>query len=112
MPERNFEQQARDMTNGFEMKPKPEVWQNVRNAIQEPKRKRRFVLWWWLLPLGLLGGSIWLYVYHPDGELVQVKKAISMPQKSSETTTQIKLPPTQQVHAEKKIKEDKGIVVK
>jgi hypothetical protein len=71
MPDRNFEQQARNMTNGFEMKPKPEVWQNVRNAIQEPKRKRRFVLWWWILPLGLLGGSIALYTFNKGDKETQ-----------------------------------------
>jgi hypothetical protein len=64
MPDNNFEQQARDMMNGFEIKPKPEIWQNVRNAIQEPKRKRRFALWWWLLPLGLLGGGIAYYTFN------------------------------------------------
>src|SRR3954465_15497780 len=64
MPEQNFEQQARDMMNGFEMKPGPEVWQNVCNAIQEPRRKRRFMLWWWLLPLSMIGSGIALYRFN------------------------------------------------
>lgn len=68
MPDRNFEQQARDMANSFEVKPKPEVWQNVRHAIQPPQRKRRFVLWWWLLPLALLGGSLALYILNNGGK--------------------------------------------
>src|SRR5215218_2258596 len=103
MPERNFEQQARDMANGFEIKPKPKVWQNVRNAIQEPRRKRRFVLWW-LLPLGVLGGIIGFYMLHPNGKEVQVKKVISTLQKASETAPQQKPPTTQQTFAEQEIK--------
>ena len=74
MPEHNFEQQARDMANGFEMEPKPEVWQNVRNAIQQPQRKRRFVLWWWLLPLGLLGGCLTFYILNETGNETQMAK--------------------------------------
>src|SRR4051794_24197905 len=108
MPDRNFEQQSRDMANGFEMKPKPEVWQNVRNAIQEPRRKRRFVLWFWLLPLGLLGGSIAFYLLYPTSELMQVKKAVPTLQKASETTTQLK----PQTNAEQEVKKgDKSIIV-
>ena len=68
MPDRNFEQQARDMANSFEVTPKPEVWQNVRHAIQPPQRKRRFVLWWWLLPLALLGGSLALYILNNESK--------------------------------------------
>src|SRR3954453_6042836 len=106
MPDRNFEQQARDMANGFEMKPMPEVWQNVRNAIQEPRRKRRFVLWWWLLPLGLLGGSFVFYILYTNSELMRVKKAVPTLQKASETATQLK----PQTNAEQEVeKEDKSL---
>ena len=49
------------MANGYRMQPKPDVWQNVRLAIQAPQRKRRFVLWWWLLPIAFSGGVVAFY---------------------------------------------------
>ena len=61
MPEDNFEQQARKLTEAFSVEPQPVVWQRVKVAIAPPKRRRRALLWWWLLPLCMAGGAaIWL----------------------------------------------------
>ena len=80
MPEQNFEQQARDMAEGFRMEPQPAVWQNVKNAIAKPKRKRRILIWWWLLPLGLLGGLV-LFVRNHKNDLTKDKEIASATQK-------------------------------
>ena len=62
MPEDNFEQQARKLTEAFSVEPQPAVWQRVKAAIAPPKRRRRALLWWWLLPLCMAGGAaIWLF---------------------------------------------------
>src|ERR1700712_1629026 len=87
MPDKNFEEQARDMANGFEIKPNPEVWQNVHNAIQEPRRKRRFVLWRWLLPLGLLGGSIAFFALTKNNAATQIVKTSLIQQKAPGKTS-------------------------
>ncbi|TKK68826.1 hypothetical protein FC093_09015 [Ilyomonas limi] len=86
MPEHNFEQQARDMANGFEMKPQSKVWQNVRNAIQQPQRKRRFVLWWWLLPLALIGGGVTWYKLSKAHNEIAIAKAIHQANSDKNTT--------------------------
>ncbi len=106
MSDRNFEQQARDMANGFEMKPKAEVWQNVRNTIQEPKHKRRFMLWWCLLPLGLLGGSIALYTLNKGSkETQEVAKTITIHQTDTNKKT---IPPEQLNELQTDIEKGKG----
>src|SRR5690349_12970750 len=102
MPEHNFEQQARDMANGFEMEPKSEIWQNVRNAIQAPQRKRRFVLWWWWLPIGLLGGTLAFYMLHQKGREEQVVKTNLTLQKTQEKSA-LTAPPQK---PDKEIKEE------
>ena len=59
MPEQNFEQQARNMAEGFSIEPDAAVWQRVEKAIAEKKRKK-WVLFWWLLPLMMAGGTAFL----------------------------------------------------
>ena len=40
----------------FEVEPNPKAWENIRVALQPERKKRRFILWFWLsmlsLPLG------------------------------------------------------------
>jgi hypothetical protein len=107
MPEHNFEQQARDMANGFEMEPKPEVWQNVRNAIQQPQRKRRFALWW-LLPLLLIGGSVTLFTLHKADNATQVAKTntVHQPNIDEKTTPAKQLNNEQQTGTKKETKRE------
>ncbi len=56
MPDKNFEEQARNMADGFNMEPAPANWESIRSAIGRSKRKRRIAFWWWLLPLCTAAG--------------------------------------------------------
>src|SRR6266542_3557409 len=56
-----FEKDIQKRMQDFNLEPSPQVWSEIDAALGEKKRCR-FVILWWLLPLMLAGGSIvWLY---------------------------------------------------
>jgi hypothetical protein len=65
----NFEQQVKRMMEGAGLDPNPVVWQQVRNAIQPQKKKRRFIFWW-ILPVALVAGGVVYMVNNDNKELV------------------------------------------
>jgi hypothetical protein len=63
MPTNDFEKQVQQKMEELMFTPSEAVWQEVRKEIR-PKKDRRRLLFWWLLPL-LAGGSLGVYsIYH------------------------------------------------
>ncbi len=67
--ETNIEQQL----SSFSLSPSPQVWQEVDAALH-PKRKKRFLIWWWLPVLGLMIGGLGYWIM--ENETQENKKQV------------------------------------
>jgi len=63
-----FEKNIKSKANAFEMSPIPGSFDKVMEAL-EKKKKKRFILWLWIVIPGLLiaGGGIWMLNMDADG---------------------------------------------
>jgi hypothetical protein len=62
MWENEFEKKVHQKMEEFKLRPDPAVWEQVKERIHK-ERKRRFIFWWFLVPLllaGGIGGGVWL----------------------------------------------------
>lgn len=89
MPEQNFEQQARNMAEGFSVEPNAAVWQHVEKVIAKKTRKKR-VIFWWLLPLVIAGGSaILLFTGNKKSSQNIVQSAVKKEQHKESKKTKV-----------------------
>lgn len=58
MSDKSFEQQVREELSDLRMKPNAAVWESVAASLKK-ERKRRWVLWMFLLLAGLSGTAVW-----------------------------------------------------
>ena len=88
-----FEKKIQERMQDFSLEPSPQVWAELESALRENKR-RRFAIWWWLMPLMLgVGGAFWYYnktvdVNKPHTEITNDKqssqKEISLAEKEKQ----------------------------
>jgi hypothetical protein len=67
MENKIFENAVENRMEGFQMKPSEAVWQAVEKRIQKEK-KRRALIWWWVMGIALAGGSI-QFLYRSENEI-------------------------------------------
>lgn len=67
MQENEFEDEIGKNMEGFGIDPSPQVWPEVERRIRKD-RKRRFVLWFWLLLFLLTCGIITAVLFHPENK--------------------------------------------
>ena len=66
----------------FELQPSPALWKNIESDLQQHKRKRRIVLWFFV-SVGLLLSSGIIYIFHQQdliNSVVQEKNNIELPE--------------------------------
>jgi hypothetical protein len=64
MPVNDFEKQVQQKMDELQLRPSGEVWTEVEKRIRKEKQRRRFVLWFFLTGLLLLGGTAWWLADH------------------------------------------------
>jgi hypothetical protein len=65
MPDHNFEKQVEKILGGLQMQPDDKVWTSVKDAIAEPKNKRR-PIWIWFAVVAIAVGSYFLLTKQND----------------------------------------------
>jgi Outer membrane protein beta-barrel domain len=93
MPANEFEKQVQQQLDNFQLNPSASVWQKVEEQIREKKRRR--VIFFILLPvlLGLLGFSLYEFLYTGKKPAsAEQPVAISKTKKSSIPTGQTEVP--------------------
>lgn len=66
MPVNDFEKQVQQKMDELQLRPSGEVWTEVEKRIRKEKQRRRFVLWFFVTGLLLLGGTAWWMTGHTD----------------------------------------------
>lgn len=59
MPVNDFEKQVQQKMDELQLRPSGEVWTEVEKRIRREKQRRRFVLWFFISGILLLGGTAW-----------------------------------------------------
>lgn len=70
-----FEHKIQTMVEGFELEPKPLVWDDIEKNLPQKENKRRLAFWW-LLPVVLLVGGV-LYIETQSTNNIQQIKEVS-----------------------------------
>ena len=55
MPVNNFEKQVQQKMDELQLRPSAEVWEEVEKRIRKEKRRRRFIIWFFLFGVLALG---------------------------------------------------------
>jgi Outer membrane protein beta-barrel domain len=67
MRENEFEKQVQQKMKEFDLRPSEEVWMEVEGRIRKEK-KRRWIIFWWMLPLLLAGSGVAVYLVNKGSE--------------------------------------------
>jgi hypothetical protein len=59
MPVNNFEKLVQQKMDELQLRPSAEVWEEVEKRIRKEKRRRRFILWFFLFGALSLSGAAW-----------------------------------------------------
>lgn len=79
---KKFEEDVKLRANGFTIEPNGNVWQGIQQELDK-RPKRRFAIWWWLVPvLGIISGI----VFYSGKENTKKQVAIIEQQQATEVT--------------------------
>ena len=66
--QKNINKLFQENFENFEMQPNELVWENIKTKLEEKKRKRRILPFWWRLSGVAAALVIGLLVYHKESE--------------------------------------------
>jgi hypothetical protein len=81
----DFDDHMKKRAGDFKLEPRRQVWENIAQELDGKKWKRRFVWFWWLMPLLLAGGGIAVYQYN-TGEKPSLEKNTTTISQTNPTT--------------------------